>query len=72
VNANAEIHGVAERAENYPWCSYQDYLGLRQGTLCEKSMILNQVKNLEEYKNFVCASVPLIKGKKELAKFLID
>jgi hypothetical protein len=64
VNANAEIHNVTENIESYPWCSYQDYLGLRNGKLCNKDFILSQFKNPDEYKKFVKNNIPLIQKKR--------
>lgn len=52
INGNAEIHKIA-KADNYLWSSYQDYLGLRNGTLCNKEIILSQFKNINEYKEYV-------------------
>jgi len=52
INGNAEIHKIA-KAENYKWCSYLDYLGERNRTLCSKDIILSQFKNLKEYQEFV-------------------
>ena len=71
VNTNAEIHNIAVEAIQYPWCSYSDYLGLRKGTLCEKSVILGQIKNIA-YKDFVEKTIPLIKEKKEAVKYLVE
>ncbi|MDD4332679.1 MAG: transposase [Patescibacteria group bacterium] len=33
VNCNAEVHKI-NRAENWPWSSYLDYINERNGTLC--------------------------------------
>jgi len=48
VNGNAEIHKLA-KAENYQWSSYHDYSGKRNGTLCNKEIILKYFKNIDEY-----------------------
>ena len=49
INGNSEIHKIA-KAEKYQWSSYQDYLGLRNGSLCNKDTILRDFKNIKEYK----------------------
>jgi len=41
VNGNVEIHKIA-KAEEWKWSSYKDYLGLRNGTICDKEIILSQ------------------------------
>ncbi len=49
INANSEIHKIC-KATKWPWSSYQDYLNLRKGTLCNKSIILRYFNNIEDYK----------------------
>ncbi|MFC1700737.1 transposase [Patescibacteria group bacterium] len=38
--------------ENYKWSSYPDYIGKRNGTLCDKEMIIRE-QSIEEYKQLV-------------------
>lgn len=71
VNGNVEIHKIAE-AENYNWCSYQDYLGLRNGTLCNKEIILSQFKNAEEYKKYVEMVIRESGNRKDMEKYFIE
>ena len=49
VNGNVKIHKIAE-AKDWAWSSYQDYLGLRNGTLCEKEIILSQFTDVLDTK----------------------
>jgi len=51
INGNPEIHGIC-KAENYIWSSYQDYLNKRNGTICNKKIILNEFDNTIDYKKF--------------------
>ena len=51
TNCNYEIHGLGE-ARNYEWASYQDYLGLRKGTLCNQTKIRTRFQTVEEYEKF--------------------
>jgi len=71
VNGNVEIHKIAE-AENYKWCSYQDYLNKRNGTLCNKEIILSQFKNIEEYKKYVEMVICESGKRKDLKKYFIE
>ena len=71
VNGNAEIHKII-KAENYKWCSYQDYLGKRDGTLCNKEIILSQFKNLDEYTNYVNMVIEESSKRKDLEKYFIE
>jgi putative transposase len=50
INGNPEIHKISS-ITNYPWSSYQDYIGKRNGTLCDKKVILDQFENIKEYKD---------------------
>jgi len=72
INGNAEIHKIT-KAENWPWSSYLDYVGLRQGTLCKKQEILNEFKNINEYKNLIKIIIKESKqGKEEMKKYLLE
>jgi len=51
VNCNYEIHGYG-LAESYEYSSYQDYLSLRDGTLCSKNEVLKYFESIKEYKEF--------------------
>jgi len=48
VNCNFEIHGLG-KARDYKWSSYRDYLGLRNGTLCNKEKIERCFRTPKEY-----------------------
>lgn len=67
INGNVEIHKIA-KAENYKWSSYQDYLGLRDGTLCNEKIILSQFKSIEKYKEYVKMVIKESGGRKEEMK----
>lgn len=51
VNCNYEIHGLG-RARDYKWASYQDYLDLREGTLCDKNIIMEKFRQAKDYEDF--------------------
>jgi REP element-mobilizing transposase RayT len=73
VNCNSEIHGIA-KAENWPWSSYLDYIGIRKGTLCNKKDVyeefinIEEIKKLKEYIKFCNELIPEIKAVKNLEK----
>jgi len=72
INGNPEIHKLAE-ANNYLWSSYQDYIGLRSGTLCDKKEVLNQFKNKEDYKEFVQMIIKdSSESKEEIRKYILE
>lgn len=70
VNCNSEIHGI-EKAEQYPWCSFPEYLGLRDG-FCKKEVILNQFGHIGEYKRFSSEKVVGMKEKKEMENVALE
>lgn len=71
VNCNSEVHGIA-KAEDYKWCSFPDYTGKRNGTLCEKEIILGQYKSKDEYKKSALEGAKDIKRARDMGKLLIE
>jgi len=51
IHLNPIINGLVKELETYQWSSYPDYIGLRQGTLCDKEMVLAGASP-EKYKKF--------------------
>jgi REP element-mobilizing transposase RayT len=71
VNANHAIHNYKE--EDWPYSSYLDYTGKREGKLCEKEVILGQFDdNFLEYEKFIQTNLEYFKEKKELEKYVLE
>jgi putative transposase len=67
VNKNYNIHGYGK--EEWKFSSLLDYLGKRDGKLCNKKIILDQFNNSsDKYADFVEENALYMKGKKELKK----
>ncbi|MEA2113175.1 MAG: transposase [Patescibacteria group bacterium] len=49
IHLNPVVDGLAAKAEDYQWSSYPDYIGARDGTLCDKEVIMAGVSP-EKYK----------------------
>jgi putative transposase len=52
IHFNPVKDGLVEevgKLDNYQWSSYPDYIGVRQGTLCDKDLILSN-ETSEDYK----------------------
>lgn len=49
IHLSPVVDGLVQKAEDYQWSSYSDYIGARAGTLCDKKAILSN-KSPEEYK----------------------
>ncbi len=84
VNANNFIHdykrfqgealGISQglALESWQYCSLPNYFGQRDGVLCNMKPILDQFKNIEEYKEFVQNNALYLKDKKELEKLILE
>jgi putative transposase len=61
---SAYIHNNPADAANYPYSSFFDYSGLRAGTLCDKTMLLNYFSNSPKaYRDFVLNYNPSYEAK---------
>ncbi|MCX6744985.1 MAG: transposase [Candidatus Parcubacteria bacterium] len=67
VNTNAQIHGITDDAATYPWCSFAYYLGTEQINICNKRIILEEIKN---YSSYAKEASSFMKKKKEMEKYL--
>jgi putative transposase len=77
VNMNHFIHGyengyTASIRNPWKYSSLPDYLGRRNGTLCNKTPILNQFKNIQEYKEFLINNGTYLKEKKDMKKYILE
>jgi REP element-mobilizing transposase RayT len=86
VNGNDRIHQREQTpsvgdfrhsvsVSNWQYSSYSDYLGLRNGTLCnqeEMKIILDQFPNAEEYEKFVEMVIKESRKRKDVEKFLLE
>ena len=72
IHQNPKVAGLVEDLVNYKWSSYPDYLGLRNGTLCEKKFLLGMLAGVASYKQFVEDSYHLIHNRKEIEYLLLD
>ncbi|KKQ62364.1 MAG: hypothetical protein US82_C0013G0034 [Parcubacteria group bacterium GW2011_GWC1_38_22] len=67
VNRNYFIHGYQKE---WKYCSELYYLGKRNGTLCDKKVILDQFYE-NNYKNFLYTNSQYLKEKKELMHYCL-
>ena len=72
IHQNPLVAGLVTNLEDWPYSSYLDYIGKRDGRLCSKDIILDKFKNPTDYKKFVEDSGELIKQRKELKFILLD
>ena len=75
VNGNDKIHQENKEAKPLEWSSYPDYLGLRDGTLCnqeEIKIILDQFPSAKEYEKFVEMVIEESRKRKDMEKYLLE
>ena len=73
IHQNPRVAGLVNNLENWEWGSYLDYIGLRQGKLCDRNFILGMMdKNVEKYKIFVEQSFEKIKERKDLEEYFLE
>lgn len=73
IHTNPSVAGLIDNDKEYLWSSYQDYLGKRNGTLCNKNKILEMFKNSTTlYEEYVTSCRPHIADRKYLQKFRLD
>ena len=71
VNYNYEIHNLGKN-ENWPWSSYLDVVGKRNGTLCNLNIIKEEFGLAEEFKKLAVEIIPEIKENKKLRGYLLE
>ena len=77
VNRNNFIHSYNSKGSSTPlgeewkYCSAADYIGKRNGTLCNKSIILDQFKD-GEYEEFLDKNAQHLKEKKDFARYCLE
>jgi REP element-mobilizing transposase RayT len=53
IHLNPVMAGLVERAEDWEFSSYRDYLGLREGRLPKPELVLVQLGSVDAYREFV-------------------
>jgi hypothetical protein len=73
IHQNPKVASLVKNSSYWQWSSYPDFIGIRNGVLCQKGIIMDRFKNINEYKNFVESSFEIIKNKKgELEDLFMD
>ncbi|MCL5667091.1 MAG: transposase [Patescibacteria group bacterium] len=72
IHNNPKTANLVDNLTDYPWSSYLDYIGKRQGTLCDKEFILKMIGGAEKYKRFAEDSFAKIKERKDCEGLFLD
>ena len=70
IHLNPVMAGLVERAEDWEFSSYREYIGLRDGTLPRPEIVLCQFPSRGAYRDFVEAYVP--SAQEVIAGLLFD
>ncbi len=72
IHLNPVMAGLINKLEDYPWSSYPDYIGLRNGTLCNKKPVIFNL-DPKEYQKVTEEQIKNQLLKKEfLIKLVLD
>ncbi len=58
IHLNPVKAGLVQRPEDWEFSSYQDYVGLRRGTLPQPGLVFEQVGDGDLYRHFVTTHAP--------------
>ena len=72
IHLNPVTASLTKTIDAYPYSSYPEYIGARDGTLCKKDVILSQFKDSRDYAAFVADSAETVERNKELKDLLFD
>jgi len=76
VNMNYYIHGYEKSLSPalgvWPYSSLLDYLGEREDGFCNKKIILDQFRDVDEYKKYLENNAKHFKEKKEMEKYWLE
>lgn len=53
LNPSSSYLVKINKLSEYPWSSFPDYLGIKQTTFVSPKLVLDQFKNVDDYKKFV-------------------
>jgi REP element-mobilizing transposase RayT len=53
IHLNPVRLGLVSQAEDWPYTSYPEYLGLRRGTLPQPDIVMSQFQDADHYRSFV-------------------
>ncbi len=72
IHQNPKVAGLVDDSIDWPYSSYRSYLGSETINLYEKELILEQFKDVDEYKMFVEDRYEEIKERGEILHLMLD
>ncbi|KKW40181.1 MAG: hypothetical protein UY89_C0004G0003 [Parcubacteria group bacterium GW2011_GWA1_54_9] len=72
IHLNPKVAGLTKVASDWEHSSYPEYIGKREGGVCEKDILQEQFSSLRDYQQFVESNVDDIKLRKKIADIVLD
>lgn len=73
VTFNAQIHGIVDAAEKYPWCSYRELFGLTPRHLISDATSIIGLKNQNDFYRKICLEhARMMSETKTMKKWLLE
>jgi putative transposase len=72
IHQNPKAADLVQDAADWAYSSYQDYLGMREDSLCEQDWIVRGFRDIAEYREFVEERFTGILERKEIADLMLD
>lgn len=72
IHSNPSVARLVSRDEEYAFSSFQDYIGVRNGTLCQTSLVLESFPSRTMYADFVREAADVISQRKDIEHILLD
>lgn len=72
IHKNPIEAGLVDDIKKWRWSSYLDYIGERNGILCEKSVILEQLNTVKNYEKMIDKDIKKQKEFKKLSNLTFE
>ena len=72
IHLNSTTDFLVNKPEDYPYSSYRHYLGLENDPLIDSSLVLDQFKNVDDYKKFVEERIDYQRKLKEIEHLIVE
>jgi putative transposase len=71
IHLNPVVAGIVKKPEDWSYSNYQEFIGLRQGTLYDAAFVREQFGTPDEYRKFVEQDISMAIERK-VAKYTFD
>lgn len=72
IHLNPKVAGLTKVTSDWKYSSYPEYIGKREGAICEKGILLEQFSSPKDYQQFVESNFDDMKLRKKIEDMIID